>query len=86
MRGKISKTLFFLFCGALVLPMYDSKLGKPEGEDDNTWVNKLGGVFLTACAITQLVKFCHKDENTGDRNRSEPMMETSMGGSTNQYV
>lgn len=52
MRGNISKTLFFLFCGALVFPMYEKPDPFPEGEEDNSWVNKFGGLFLTACAIT----------------------------------
>ena len=82
MRGKISKTLFFLFCGALVFPMDGGKYLLPEGESDSSWVNWFAGAFLTACSITQLVKYCRKDEDTGDRNKSEPMMETSMGGAS----
>ena len=52
MRGKISKTLFLLFCGALVFPMYKRPDPFPEDEVDNSWVNKMGGAFLTVSAIT----------------------------------
>ena len=78
MNGDISRLLFFLFCAGVVFPIQKMAYVLPKGEVDNSWVNWMAGVFLVACAITQLVKLCmnrNKEEDVD--NRSEPMMENA---------
>ena len=56
MRGRISKTLFLVFCACLTLPR-DSSFGMTQNALH--WTLSL---VLCACALSQLLKYCNKDE------------------------
>ena len=55
MRGNISKTVFLLFCATMVFPFnkpYDCANDQGCPSSGNDWANWMGGMFLSAAAVT----------------------------------
>ena len=68
--------MFFLFCAGVVFPIDKANYVFPDEVNDNGWVNWMAGAFLTACAISQMLKIClNRKSEEDDSMKSEPMMD-----------
>merc|ERR1712070_411067 len=73
LKGAFAKSIFLLFCAALVFPL---KATNPETSEGGlggaAYLNLVLGYILTVASFLQICKYCKRNKDT---NEKKPVME-----------